>query len=344
VDGIMTAHLNVPALDTIADRPATLSRAILTELLRDDLGFEGLVVTDALIMDGVARRDENGVVAVEAVLAGADILLMPPSAVEAIDSVVAAVLQGRITRARIDASVRRILRAKLDVGLDQETQTDTAALARIIEGGAHSAWADEVAARSLTLVRVANGALPLAPLPDGTPMPLSVVAFDESAESHRGSTFTDALRARGHEVNFIRVSRRSTWAQLQSADSAASGIVIFLSFSNAAPWAGRLGLPGQIATLADRLAARGALIVNFGNPYLLGQIPRVETYLLAWAEDPVMETAAARAITGEVRVSGMLPISLEGYDLGSGVTMPALTQVLDETTDPTDPEDHSAGF
>jgi beta-N-acetylhexosaminidase len=333
VDGVMTAHLNVPALDPTNGRPATLSHAILSDLLRDDLGFDGLVITDALIMDGVRRNGENGLVAVEAVEAGADILLMPPSALEAIDAVVAAVQEGRIAPERIDASVRRILRAKLAAGLDQGAQTDTAAFAAMLASGAHASWADEVAARSLTLVRVANGALPLAPLPDGTPMPITVVAYDESAESRRGTTFVDAMRERGHEVKLIRVARNSTVRQLERAAEQATGVVVFLSFSNAAPWRGRLGLPAQIAPFADDLASRGALIFVFGDPYLLGQIPHAETYLLAWAEDPVMELAAARALAGEVRVSGMLPISLEGYDLGSGVTLPALT-VSDEPAAP----------
>ncbi|HUF13264.1 MAG TPA: glycoside hydrolase family 3 N-terminal domain-containing protein [Longimicrobiales bacterium] len=329
VDGIMTAHLNVPALDPMGARPATLSHAILTDLLRQDLGFGGLIVTDALIMDGVRRRGDNGAVAVEAVLAGADILLMPPSAAEAIDAVVLAVRNGRITAERIDQSVRRILRAKLEAGLDRGAVADTAALARLLAGGAHQRWADAVAARSLTLVRLAHGALPLAPLPDGSPAPLTVVVYDESAQSSRGSTFADALRARGHEVALIRTSRNSTYAQLRAAERSARGVVVFLSFSNAAPWRGRLGLPGPIAAMVDGLAARGALVFNFGNPYLLPQVPHAETYLLAWAEDPVMETAAARALAGEERVAGLLPIWLEGYVLGSGLTLPSLSQNAD---------------
>lgn len=327
VDGIMTAHLSVPALDPFAGRPATLSHAILTDLLRHDLGFEGLVVTDALTMDGIRRPGENGVVAVDAVLAGADILLMPPSAADAIDAIVAAVEQGLISRERIDASVRRILEAKLAAGLDDGVLTDTAAFARMIDRGAHFAWAEDVAARSLTLVRVANGALPLGALPDGSPMPVTVVAYDESAQSSRGTAFVEAVRARGHDAHLIRVSRNSSAAQLRRAEEQATGIVVFLSFSNAAPWRGRLGLPERVAPFANRLAARGALIFNFGDPYILAQMPDAETYLLAWAEDPVMERAAARALVGEVRVSGMLPISLEGYDLGTGVTLPALTSV-----------------
>jgi beta-N-acetylhexosaminidase len=325
VDGIMTAHLSVPALDPTTGRPATLSPEILTDLLRDDLRFDGLVVTDALIMDGVRRRGENGLVAIEAIEAGADILLMPPSAGEAIDAIVVAIEEGRISEARIDASVRRILRAKLAAGLDRGALTDTAAFARMLDDGAHDAWADEVAARSLTLVRVAYGALPLAPLPNGTPMPITVVAYDESDESRRGTTFADMMRERGHEVGLVRIARNSTVRELEEIADTISGVVVFLSFSNAAPWRGGLGLPAQVAPFADSLAQRGALVFVFGDPYLLGQIPHAETYLLAWAEDPVMERAAARALAGEVRVSGMLPISLEGYDLGSGLTLPALT-------------------
>jgi hypothetical protein len=133
------------------------------------------------------------------------------------------------------------------------------------------------------------------------------------------------MRERGHQVELVRVARNSTVRQLERIIDDVSGIVVFLSFSNAAPWRGRLGLPAQIAPFADDLAERGALIFVFGDPYLLGQIPHAETYLLAWAEDPVMERAAARALVGEVSVRGMLPISLEGYDLGTGVTLPALT-------------------
>lgn len=327
VDGVMTAHMNVPALDPAERRPATLSHRILTNLLRDELRFGGLIVTDALIMDGVRRNGANGEVAVEAVEAGADILLMPVNAVEAIDAVLDAVRSGRIPAARIDESVRRILAAKRAVGLDRGAQTDTAAFARLLSDGAHERWADDVAARSLTLVRLANGALPLAPMPDGSPAPVTVVAFDESAQSRRGGSFVNALRARGHRVEVHRLSRSSTYRQIQSIDTAAaSGIVVFLSFSNAAPWRGTLGLPAAVAEFANRLAGRGALIFNFGNPYLLPQIPDAETYLLAWAEDPVMEVAAARAVAGEVRVSGVLPISLDGYDLGSGLTVPVLTR------------------
>lgn len=327
VDGIMTAHLSVPALDPLDHRrPATLSPPILTDLLRQELGYGGLVITDALIMDGVRRRASTGEVAVEAVAAGADVLLMPPNAAEAIDAVVAAVRSGRIDEARVDESVRRILRAKQSVGLDRDAQVDIAELGRLLDSEAHRAWADAVAARSLTAVRVAHGALPL-DLSGPMPQRVAAVIYDEARSSEAGTRFVERLRDRGARVSVARLSRGAGRSDVAAAERAAADadVVVFLSFSNAAPWRGQLGLPAAVASEADLLAKRGALIFNFGDPYIIGQLPDAETYLLAWSDGEAEERAAARALLGEVAVTGVLPIPLEpGYDLGTGVTLPAI--------------------
>lgn len=343
VDGIMTAHLSVPALDPLGPgRPATLSPTILNDLLRERLEFGGLIITDALIMDGVKDRASRGEVAVLALEAGADVLLMPPDARDAIDAVVAAVWSGRIDRSRIDASVRRVLRAKQAAGLDDSTQTDVAAFSRMLADSVHSEWAERMAERSLTLVRTARGALPIdfAALP--TPS-IAAIVFDEPRSSERGATFADEMRRRGADVRVERLHRSADARDLRRAERAAQAadIVVFLSFSNAAPWRGRLGLPSQVAASVDRLAARGALIFNFGNPYLLQQLPSAETYLLAWSDGVVEERAAARALAGEVAVTGLLPIPLDpGYDLGSGVLLP----VSAAPTEPSQPLGSRIGF
>lgn len=327
VDGIMTAHLSVPALDPQGfRRPATLSRPILTGLLRRELGFEGLVVTDALIMDGVKRRGEMGEVAVLALEAGADVLLMPPSATEAIDAVVAAVRTGRLRESRIDDSVRRILLAKQAVGLDEVRQSDVRALARMLSDSSHARWADRVAEQSLTLVRVAHGALPL-DVSGIPPRRVAVIVFDEPRSSTAGRVFVDELRERGVIVEMARLHRSASRSDLRSAERVAANAdrIVFLSFSNAAPWRGRLGLPESVAGAIDALAGRGALVFNFGNPYLLDQLPSAETYLMAWSDGPAEERAAARALVGEVPVRGLLPIPLDpGYDMGAGVLLPTI--------------------
>jgi len=326
VDGVMTAHLAVPALDPVLNRPATLSGAILSDLLRDRMGFDGLIVTDALIMDGVRRHASPGEVAVEAVIAGADILLMPPEARVVIDAVVAAVEAGRISRARIDESVRRLLAAKHRVGLDEGALVDMQDLERVLGAPEHRAWSEEVATRSLTLVRAANGALPL-PTAEPRPLRIAAVVYDEGRGSTAGDVLADELRQRGALVEVARLSRRSDRSDARAVEAVTAGadVLLFLSFSNAAPWRGQLGLPAPVAEVAERLARRGALVLNFGNPYLLADIPSAETYLLAWSDGESEERATARALVGEAPVTGVLPIPLGGsYRMGSGLTLPVI--------------------
>lgn len=322
--GVMTAHLAVPALDPEhPDRPATLSRAILTDLLRSEMGFGGLIVTDGLMMDGIRKGRTVGEVAVAAVRAGADILLMPPSAKEAIDAVVAAVETGRITEARIDASVRRILAAKEAVGLDHEREVELDALRKVLSAPEHQRWAQRVADRSVTLVRG----------PEDTALPplegrrVVQIAYTESRNSDDGKEFEKALERRGAKVETVRLWRRSRPSDVARARRAArdADVVVFSSFSRAVPWKGELGLPRPIAELADGLAANGAVVVSFGDPYLLRQLPRASTYMLAWSEAEVAQRAAARVLSGSVMIAGRLPIPLPPHHgIGEGLRVPAL--------------------
>lgn len=333
VAGIMSAHLAVPALEPDGERrPATLSGSILTDVLRGELGFRGLIVTDALNMDGVRRGRTAGQVAVDAVLAGADILLMPPSAAEAIDAVVAAVEAGRIPRVRIDASVRRILYAKAEAGLHLERAVDLDALERVLAEGEGRSWAEYAAERSLTLVESAPDALPI--LARGRNV--LVVAYDDGRNRVLGEDFDALLARRGATVKRVRLWRRSTAAELRAAEQSArrADAVIFASYTRALPWKGELGLPDAIAGFADRLADAGAIVISFGDPYLIRQIPRARTYLLAWSDAPAAQRAAARALLGEVDISGRLPIPLPPrYAIGDGVDRPATLADADAEPD-----------
>ena len=161
VDSIMTAHIAVPALAP-PDLPATLSPAILTGLLRNDLGFKGLVVTDALEMGGIAKGFSTGEAAVRALEAGADALLMPTDPDAAIKAVVAAVESGRLTRQRIQESVVKILAAKEKVGLDRKRFVDLEAIGDVVDSPEANEKAQEIADRAVTLVRNAGNLVPLA--------------------------------------------------------------------------------------------------------------------------------------------------------------------------------------
>lgn len=336
VAGIMTAHLEVPALEPNGlRRPATLSPAILTDLLRGEMRFRGLVITDGLMMAGVRRGRSSGEIAVAAVQAGADILLMPPAAAAAIDAVVSAIENGEIDPSRIDDSVRRILRAKTETGLHLERLTDPKRWESELGAPEHQEWAERVAGESLTLIRSEAG---LSPRIGGKRVVL--VIYDDAARSTNGETFGRELASRAAAVRVVRLSRRSSPAALRAAERAAAGAetTIFASFVRSIPWKGTLGLPDPVAGLADRLAKRGAIVISFGDPYLIRQLPHTTSYLLAWSETDLAQRAAARALAGETAIAGKLPIPLPPhYALGDGVDLPALTdastgiEVLGET-------------
>jgi beta-N-acetylhexosaminidase len=324
VDGVMTAHMAVPALDPQGRlRPATLSPPILTDLLRQEMGFGGLIVTDALHMDGVKGQGRPGAVAVAAVQAGADILLIPPDAAQAIDAVVEAVLQGRLSESRIDMSVRRILAAKAAMGLREGAQVDLTALRGRLGTAEHEAWARDVAERSITLVRGEPGGIPMA-VANRTVLAL---IYDDRAGHRWGAALEEALAERGARVLTIRLSRRSGAAELERARrlAATSDLTLIASFSRALPWKGNLGLPEDIAGLINELAGAGAPVVSFGDPYLLRQLTRARTYLLAWSEMDASQRAVARALTGEIPITGRLPIDLPpDYRVGHGLLVPSL--------------------
>lgn len=327
VDGVMTAHLAVPALDPLTRlRPATLSPPILTGLLRNELGFSGLVVTDALHMDGVKGQGDGGDVAVEAVKAGADILLIPPDESRAIDAVVAAVRRGELSEDRIDRSVRRVLAAKAVVGLNQQRDVNLGLLLAQVGRSDHEAWGRRVAERSITLVRGQPGALPL----DVEHRSVLTVIYDDGRRHHSGDEFEAALAARGARIIVERLSRSSDPEDLARVRRLATEVdmVVFASFAKALPWKGSLALPRSVAELADDLAGGGATVISFGDPYLLGQIPAAETYLLAWSNAAVSQVSAARALVGEIPITGRLPIDLPpDYQVGDGMVLPSLPGV-----------------
>lgn len=327
VPAVMSAHLAVPALEPgPGHRPATVSRSILTEVLRQELGFEGLVITDALIMDGVLDGRSPGTVAVNAVRAGADVLLMPPEADDAIDAVVAAVRSGRLDRERIDASVRRILAAKVEVGLHEDRTVDLRRLLQVLRADTHERWAQHVANRSLTLVHHASGSLPLDFARGMVPRVVSI-AYADGRYRPINEVFDRTIESLGGLVDAKRLSRRSDRNDLWRVERAAqqADIVIFASYAHARPWKGHLGLPSEVAALARRLVSDGAVFVGFGDPYVVNQLPQSGTQLLAWSDADVTQRAAAWALAGRTPIDGRLPIPLPPfYARGDGIRLPAL--------------------
>ncbi|MEJ7760158.1 MAG: glycoside hydrolase family 3 N-terminal domain-containing protein [Gemmatimonadaceae bacterium] len=310
VGAMMTFHGVMPALDSTGV-PGTLSGNVLTGLLRKDLGFDGIIISDA--MDMRAVLDQYG--AVEAVkrsvAAGVDILIQPLDVSQTIDAVVSGVREGRYTELRLDTSVRRILEAKHNLGLNRQKLVNLDSLRFLVGDSVNLAAASEIAERSITLVRDSLRQVPLAGPVTSRVLSVTVgrrsdlaagVAFNAALREVYKATRAEFLAAEDPSADYARLERL--------ADSV--DIVIVGSYVGHNWEAVSASAPKAFADFVQRLAVRGKrpIVVAFGNPYLLQQVPFVSAYLVAWGGFPASQTAAARAIAGRQAVGGTLPISI----------------------------------
>jgi len=321
VDAIMTAHIAVPALAP-PDLPATLSSAILTDLLRKQLGFKGLVITDALDMGGVAQGFSGADAAVRALEAGADTLLMPADPDVAIRAVVAAVESGRLTRTRIRESVVRILAAKERTGLDRKRFADLEGIGDVVDSPEDNARAQEIADRAVTLVRNTNSAVPLAApdracfvvMPEGRYSAEGHILLQEIRKRTRGASVTQA------DSSMSRETLDQAIARLQSCDNYAVA-----AFSSGGSGSGQAGLSGELPHVIETLIASGkpVTLVALGNPYLLRNFPKVAAYMATFSTVPPSEVAAVKALWGEIEIRGHLPVTIPGLaNYGEGIQLP----------------------
>jgi beta-N-acetylhexosaminidase len=326
VDSIMTAHIAVPALAP-PDLPATLSPAILTGLLRKELDFKGLVVTDALEMGGIAKGFTVGDAAVRALEAGADTLLMPSDPDAAIRAVVSAVESGRISRQRLQESVVRILSAKEKVGLDRKRFIDLEAIGDVVDDPEVAVKAQEIANRAVTLVRNSGNLVPLA-----APERSCYVVMSESRYATGGQLFAQEVRKRAPHAGLVtmdptlsREDVESAINGLQSCDSYAVA-----AFASVAAYRGTVGLSGELPHGIEMLAATGkpVILVSLGNPYLLRNFPGVAAYLATFSTVQPSEIAAVKALWGEIDITGHLPVTIPGEaKYGDGLQVKATRAV-----------------
>ena len=320
IDGMLVGHIALPRAAG-DDRPASLSRTMTGGILRGEMKFDGLVITDAMNMGGLTRRFSQGEAAVLAIEAGADLLLQPTEIPAVLDAVTAAVRSGRLTEARIDTSVRRILSAKARSGLMARRIADPAGIARAVGAPAHRALARRIAARSITLVRDQRGLVPLA---GGGRRVLAVTYVDGQAG---GGTLESALEAAGHTVARARTGVGTSAAEFarlrQRADAA--DLVVVSAYVTPREYRGSVEAGGAFAAFVEGVAASGkpTVVVSFGSPYLLRAFPSVGTYLLAWGPAAVSQAAAADALLGRAPIGGRLPVSLPPlHPRGAGISRP----------------------
>jgi beta-glucosidase-like glycosyl hydrolase/uncharacterized protein YbbC (DUF1343 family) len=324
VDAVMPAHVSVPALDP-SGAPATLSALMTDDLLREELGFEGLIVTDALRMAGV-RPAWDGEAAVRSIQAGADVLLMPRDPRVAVQAVVRGVAEGQITESRIDVSVRRILETKARLRLNEARLVSHQALESSVALPADLARALEIAERSITVVRNDGDVLPLKA---DEPLNLfHLVLSSGSGASASSIAFRRALDERGLDVS-TRTFGSEVTVETANAIVAAAAEHTHVVVSVFVPGSGRLS-PSQIELLRRLdLAGLRVIVVSFGSPYLATQIPEVSAYVCAYGDASSSQRAAVSALLGEIEVTGKLPVTLSGmFPSGHGIDLPRREMTL----------------
>lgn len=318
VDAVMTAHVAVPALAP-PDLPATLSPAILTDLLRKQLGFTGLVVTDALEMGGIVKGYGAGEAAVRALEAGADTLLMPADADLAIKAVIGAVENGRLTRQRIQSSVIKILTAKEKVGLDRKRFADLEAIGDVIDSPEANEKSQEIADRAVTLVRNGGNFLPLT-----APEKVCYVVMPETRFSSEGQVFVQEVRKRVETGNgknnataiVSTLDPSMPRQQVEEIVGKLSGCETYAvaAFASVSASRGAVGLAGELPHALELITATGkpVALAALGSPYLLRNFPNVTAYLATFSTVAPSETAAVRALFGEISIRGHMPVSIPG--------------------------------
>ncbi|HXH65981.1 MAG TPA: glycoside hydrolase family 3 N-terminal domain-containing protein [Candidatus Limnocylindrales bacterium] len=330
VGSVMTGHLNVPALEPDPNTPATLSSRVLTDLLRRQLGFQGLVVTDAMDMGGITVRYAPGDAAVRAFLAGVDALLMPPVPDAAYEALLAAVNSGKISQERLDASVRRILEAKARLGLQKNRLVDVAALNEKFARVAWQAESQEISDRGVTLLRDTPHRLPL----DGTkPARALLVCLYADPEPYPGEDLERELRRRFDSVITLRADTKFAKAdnlKLPSQDS--YDVAILALFVRVSDRKGDVDVPADQFPLIQQIYKTGkpVISVGLGSPYLIERFPQAETWLSVFGIADVAQISVARALFGEIPIRGRLPVTIPGLDLkaGYGMQVPANPMTL----------------
>ena len=331
---MMTSHILMPALEPQAGVPVTFSRAVVTGLLRDDLGFGGLVFTDSMKMQAVTGLAPAGEAAVRAFAAGHDMLLDLPDPPAAFDALKAAVHGGDIPEARLTASVRRILRAKARLGLHREKLVGLDEVTRKVGGRANRAMAQIVSERSITLLKDERDAVPLRVPPSANVLYLSVLDYPGGwGIAAPSRTMAPELRKRWPNLTAIELSDRTSASELQlvQASAARYDAVIASVFVRANSGSGRMDLAAPVAEALSRIARRATesgapfVAVFFGNPYVATVLPELPAALLTYDFYDLAELSAVRALAGEAPIGGRLPVALPGlFPVGHGLTRAAV--------------------
>ncbi|MGD0759851.1 MAG: glycoside hydrolase family 3 N-terminal domain-containing protein, partial [Candidatus Sulfotelmatobacter sp.] len=344
VDAVMVAHVTVPALDPDPNHVATISPSVVTDLLEKQMGFKGLIVTDALDMAGLTHLFANNIgrAAVEAFKAGNDLLLIPADLGASYEAMVKAARSGEISRERLDHSVLKILKIKASLGLQLSRTVDLSGLATAVGKPENIAFGQQVAESAVTLVRDNGKVLPLkskgtikAGLPyttvEETHNQVVAVIFSDDVRTESGRVFGREFRARIPDARVIYVDPRIAAGEsddvLKAVDEAQTVVTAVYVIPSAGKMGNSMAMADATGTLLQQLLDRAAaktVVVAMGNPYLASDFPKIENYVCTFSNATVSELGAIRALFGEIAIRGHLPVTIPNVaQRGAGIERPA---------------------
>jgi beta-N-acetylhexosaminidase len=350
VDAIMVAHVSVPALEPDPNRVATISPRVVTDLLKKQMKFQGIVVSDALDMAGLTRLYEHNIgrAAVEAFKAGNDVLLIPADLDASYRAMVEAVKSGEISHARLDDSVRKILRTKASLGLAKSRKVEVSVVADRVGKPQNVTFGQQIADDAVTLVKDNNNTLPLKSVgtrKEGLPY-LSieethnhfvVVVFSEDVRNDSGRALARQVRARVPDANVLYVDTRVAAGMsdeilkaVGEAETVVAAVYLIPSPGVVNKTAGAaknsVSMGDATATLLNQILGRATktIVVAMGNPYVASSFPQIQTYLCTFSNVSISEVSAVKALFGEIPVRGHLPVSIPDVaQRGAGLERPA---------------------
>lgn len=336
VAAVMPAHIAVPALDGNDARPATLSREILEGVLRGEMGFRGLIVSDALDMEGARETAWDGEVAVDALKAGVDLLLVPPDALVTHRAVLLAVRRGELSKERIDRSVLRVLEAKERLSLHRRRTVELADLPRRLASPVPVARIEAMAGRAVTLLRNEGGLLPFR-----SEAPPSILVLDFLPDSEREvepDVLLEELRRRAGSVRRIDVTPSTAPLLEGEIVNAEADVTLVASYVRSRSYLGRGELADSLSrALKRRLESGPVALASLGTPYVLASHPEATTLVATYDFAPASQRALARALFGEIGFEGKLPVTLSPeYPRDHGIMLEPRRMKLESARKPED--------
>ncbi len=321
VMSVMIAHLAFPELESQPNIPASLSPAIVQDLLIDKMNFKGLVVTDALNMKGITKYFSTSEVAVMCVNAGIDLILMPIDEVKSIDAIESAVKSGQISEERINRSAEKILKVKELLGLFQHKEVQEADVYKSVNTTEANDLAQQIADESITLVKDDNNILPFKNITDGK---TAFVIISEGGDLDNTGYLKTLAPDYFKESTFYTATSSAMDSELKGSLSSLSGYdnIVVAIYAKVRYGTGKISVSSANIDLVNRLKETGKnlAVISFGNPYLLKEFPTTPSYICAYGDSDFSIKAALKAITGAVKFKGRLPVTIsEDHKFGTSI-------------------------